>query len=911
MRLDTLNSVINGYPYAKDRDRAFTFIEFIKEFGGDNTDAEFLTSYKDYLNLWMNRKSGEITLTKDEFVRQKMIDILKTITVNYASYEEQQFLASIDWTNQDQIKTTIPLYVRKIREVCEFYRKQRNDIPLVVKRNSTKGSYQSVVEIIYNKIIDFAFNTKQLQPQMAELKKNLTVSIEQFVDTYSEYFDVPREKAYRIEKEREYMIECNMNEVDYRDYLDINEILKETLYTGEVYLIELGLMADLALDLTQDCVGEMLELKNQLLYEATINQVSLTDQINIRRRFYEKFIGCDLWYMFVDQMGNITMDVFCKAANPSGNLLNCGNPDRAVTQGQAIELLTHVGLFFKPDKTSILKINAKERSWSIDENKLSAGSVYVFPDPTKYGNIGNNKNLDYPLIMTYKMNYDIRNLSSGLAQADPLILLDEQAWQSYYSKQQDIFKTLNNKDFDYSFTSLANEGFIQNYQTDIYSNEFAIFKGYKEVYRADGALDHIEVPNKFLTQSITQVDAREENQFQIFQPILLNGGYFEDPEHPGHYEVDSNGNKKYIPGKPFNFKQKSSNNSSINRTSLQLGKAPIITPQKIFPWVKLKNFGNSKNVKFIDNFHPINSSGNITSDAEHQNESINLINDTRSEFFSQLDFGSHKKVPIQGVDMSFIDIQNDDGVLFIRNNSSIKNRPITLADTMPWLPENLRTKKVINIHVKKNTLIYETKNEIVFVPYLYEDGKIIDNTGLHELFVLSKTNILLSDLIWNEKTQKFIIVIFNKYISSKATLIPSIYQFDPIEYTFTMVVSAWQFIPAVETKLHEIEKSYFFDNDRFPAVQSYLQSLASSANTDLDDVCCSSSYNFENFNFTNQDNIDFGHIVLSYNNNLDTYLVAYLINDSNGAPNLYEHKFRITTKEMFNKTLTSTLYSLR
>lgn len=904
MRLDSLNSVINSYPNAKDRFRAFTFIEFIKEFGGDNTDAEFLSSYKDYLNQWTEIQTVDVNVSKEEYVKAKMLDILRSITITYASYEEQQFLASIDWSNAEQIKTTIPLYVRKIREICEFYRSKRNSIPLIIKKNSMKGSYQSVEEIIYNKIIDFVFNNRHLQPQMAELKQNLMVSIEKYVDTYSEYFDVPREKKFRIEKEREYMIEANMNDIDWRNYLQVSEIFNEALYSGEVYLEEIGLLADLALDLTQECAGEMLELKNALLYDASLNQIPLTDQIHIRRRFYEKFLGCDLYYLFKDANGNITVDLLCSAKNPSGNLLNCDHPDRAVTPGAEIELLSHVGLFFKPDKTSILKINAKDFSWSVDESKVEEGNVYVFPDPSKYGNIGNNKVENYPLMMIYKMTYDIRSISSGYVQDDPLIMLDEQAWQSYYSKQQDIFKVLDNKDYNYSFTSLSNLGFIHNYQTDVYGNEFALYKGYKEVYGPDGKLDHVEVPEKF-HPDVQRPDEREDEDLEAY-PILLNGGYFEDPYVPGHYEFDGSGKRYYVAGRAFNFKKTIRIDDYYQWTGLKLGRAPIITPSILYPWVDLMEFGETKSIKFIDHFRYTHAT------TDRNGNKDDLLDDGSTDFYTQLETDSDGDVPIIGTNQSFLELQNEPGTLFIKNNRFLETRPKSLANTFEWLPEKLRNKKIVNFQVKKNNLLYETEEEFIFAPYQYINGDFVNNLGLNELIVIPKKGIVYSDILWNEKEQVFLIVIFNKYTSTNGlyTLVPSIYRFNPIDYSFKRIVSGWEFFPNVVNEIRKIDKSYYFDNDRYNATEKYFESIAASPSEEFDKVFFSSNYNFENFNYPYQENIDFGRIVFSFNNNLNLHLLAYLITDNNGLPHIYEHKFKITTSQIFNNTLKTNVYSV-
>lgn len=906
MDIDRIDSVINGRFAAPDNDRVFTFIEFIKQFGGENTQEAFVGLYKDYLTRWTAIKTSDLEITEKEYVRQKMIDVLKSITLTYSSYEEQQYISSIDWTNIEQIKTLLPLYIRKIREICEFYRTKRNEIPQIIRKNSKKGSYQSVEEIIYEKIIDFIFNNRHLQPQMADLKQNLLVSIEQYVDTYSEYFDIPRDKELRVEPDREYMIEANMNDIDYRNYIEINQVINEIIYAGEVYLEEIGLMANLALDLTQDCVGQMLELKNELISSATVNQIPLTEQINLRRRFYEKYLGCDLYYMYVDFNKDIQIDLLCTAKNPSGNLLNCDTADRAVTQNEQLELLSHIGLFFKPDKTSILKVNARDYSWSIDKDKIEEDTVYVFPDPTKYGDIGNNKDPNYPLIMEYKMDYDIRNLSSGNMADDPLILLDDQAWNSYYSKQQDVFKILDNKNYDYSFTSLASKGFIHNYKTDVFGNEFAIFKGYKEVWVDDGhggkKLDHIEVSDKFYPE---KQEPDERDQFwDEKRSYIINGGYFEDPFFPGRYVTDEEGNRTYVPGKKFDHKKKLTIDDYYHWTGIKFGTPPLVTPDLLYPGINFGEYGCTRLLKYIDHFEYTGTNVNRLEGHE------DAVTDLLPEFSSQLETeGTEGDVPVVKVERSFLEIENESGTLFIKNNHEYENKPVSLSNLFTWLPEDLSQKRIKNFWIKKSVIVYETDDEFVFAPFIFEDGVFKNGLGLNELIVITKSDLVTTDLLWNEKEQVFYFLLFNKLESSnkQCTLVPSFYKFDPANYTFDLVATGWGFVPGFVDTLTLIEKDKHFPKDRFEAVQNKVKTYTKD---ETDPVFFSAANNLENFNYFYQEKIDFGKIIFTYNNNLDLYLIAYLITDNNGISYLYEHKFRLISDEIFNKTLTSNVYSI-
>ena len=86
--LTEIPSIINGYNNAKDKERVFTYIEFVKQFGYDNDTNIFISAYKDYVTQWGIVKKDSITLSDEEFVMKKMIDVLKSITLDYSSYEE-------------------------------------------------------------------------------------------------------------------------------------------------------------------------------------------------------------------------------------------------------------------------------------------------------------------------------------------------------------------------------------------------------------------------------------------------------------------------------------------------------------------------------------------------------------------------------------------------------------------------------------------------------------------------------------------------------------------------------------------------------------------------------------------------------------------------------------------------------
>ena len=63
--LSDIKSIINGWSNAKDNERVFTYIEFVKFFGYENDVNTFITSYKDYVTKWASIKKASISVNDD------------------------------------------------------------------------------------------------------------------------------------------------------------------------------------------------------------------------------------------------------------------------------------------------------------------------------------------------------------------------------------------------------------------------------------------------------------------------------------------------------------------------------------------------------------------------------------------------------------------------------------------------------------------------------------------------------------------------------------------------------------------------------------------------------------------------------------------------------------------------------
>lgn len=717
--LTNLYSLINGYTDAKDKERVFTFIEFIKEFGFENSSDTILSLYREYLILWSNTKKRNDFVDDADYVKEALTDTLKTIVLSYSSYEEQDFLANIDWENVHHKRAIIPFFARKIKEICDFYRQKRRDVSQFIDKNKFRGTRRSIEEIIYEKIIDFYFNNKNQIPQISYFQENLTITLEEYVDIYSEYFDIPRSKKCN-DKTRAALLSANINNVDHADYLEVGGVIANMIYSGEVYLQEIPLIAQVGLDLSAHCTGDLENLRQELLTNATLNQVSLSEQIAIRRRLYEKLLGCDLYYIYADENKNLQSNILVKAQNPSGNLLNCGSADMALVESEQIKLISHIGLFFKPDKLGILKVHADDFQWEVDMNKIQPDTFYVFPEPGKYGDIGSNKDINYPLVYEYKLNSVIKNISSGVAKDEPLAYLSSVTWGSYYSKQSDDFKLVDNKNFNYSFTSLSNTGLLHSYQVDMFGNEYGLFKG----FHIDYENNILTIPDITKSVEIKYIDSISDEDTKYTKNYIINGGYFVDPRYPS--------NKNRI-GKSFDHSQRIRHLSDYIWTGIIPHSQTFHTPDILSLHL---NFGTFEynNLKYKDHYEKVSSiSGTVETDKE-------IVTTVFESFVTDIadDMTIIKK------DYSLNELNEELGILYFNDRASGK---------IQIIGENIK-KYIIN----GETILLCKENTIEIYRYIF-DGSTTKFILVHNIDIKDES---IYEILYNERDDKFSILLLTK-----------------------------------------------------------------------------------------------------------------------------------------------------
>lgn len=461
----------------KDSIQPYTFIEFSTRASANTDVNNILSLYKEYLAEWANIKNkNQQVIDSKILLKEQIIDLLKIITISYSTPEEQAFLANLNWDfdnissagakeqARNAIYAALPIFVKRIKDIATFYKDQRSEATFTINRNKIRGTQASIEKIIFDKILNYLFNNDQVSVNYVQ--KYMNISIDNYIDVYSEYFDVDQAKANT----------CDYNDIDGSLYFELEDVLTDMLFDGKVYLREIPLIASLMIDLTQDCVGDKLTLKKELEADSKLALLSDNEKIALRKKLYQKYLGVDFYYLYKDSTGKVQTDIFIKADNPTNNLLNQQTADTPVTASKQLKLLKNIGLFFKPDKTSILRVNAVNYSYIIDNDKVVSDKIYIFPDPAVYGNVAFNSQKEYPFIIEYSFTDYVKNYDFGFAKNDPYVNESQQGVYAYYSRQQDLCRIRQQAGIAAPFSDLYNRGYIETSKTDMYGNNFALIK---------------------------------------------------------------------------------------------------------------------------------------------------------------------------------------------------------------------------------------------------------------------------------------------------------------------------------------------------------------------------------------------------------------------------------------------------
>jgi len=473
-------SVTNPIPQDEVRDNVspFSFLDFITYSRVEYAPEEYSSLYTRYLKLWYSKqdtsKSEQTSQFKDTY-RQFM----REVVVNYTTESEKRFLQKINFEDPADLDIAIPFFANKLKDIALFYKKKRDEGKYVIDRNKVKGSTvgveKAIFDNIYNLIITADDTLNSQTYNIDTIASNLNIDIEEYIDVYGSYFDLPRTSTDT--GLRDDLYSSNVNSIESKYWLDPDAI---DAITATSFIEELRAFSINPPKVTAETFDNICDPDNpfaELVAGNTKDNYSPAQIYALKRRLLEKYIGTDIFYIDTSTTPS-TSGVLVRADNPTNNLLNLQTADTATVESNEIRLLRDVGLFFEPDNIGLFKLNAHNFTYNINTTALEDGQIYIFPDPELYGNVSVNPQSAYPVTFKIDNRENIRNVSSGLASGDPYITNKSSTFEPYNTKEResDELLVLNDLSNKLNFTDLYEEGAIAKYQFDPYGNEYALFK---------------------------------------------------------------------------------------------------------------------------------------------------------------------------------------------------------------------------------------------------------------------------------------------------------------------------------------------------------------------------------------------------------------------------------------------------
>jgi hypothetical protein len=416
-------------PLAIDKANPLPFLDWVKYFASISTDPSFLLiQYKNYVNAWFNVQKTNPT-DKQNTVKNLYVSLFKDISVNFLTHEEKRFVSNVNLNNVSEITAILPLFVRKIKDICLYFVSQRENVKHSVYDHNLKSSPFSI-----DKAINNALNQSFLDPKINKLfadsgisindvRNKLIIEIEPLYDLETNYYDINPNlslSAYDATNLRLQYGAANAYDFDPNLFVDFDNSVINAISQYPVILQELGANFSVNLNFT----GQDLQYLKDEDFTSLVNDLDTNNlRLQSLKEGLQYFSGSNFYYLSTNATKQFAYGKLFET-NTFANYLNRRFPTVAMVESDKLVPENTVGRFYKPDKLGIL--NFLNFTLEGKVNSLSANYIYVFPDPSIYGNISglSRTKLDTPFIYSEDAsvlkNNNINNFAFGKALTDYL-----------------------------------------------------------------------------------------------------------------------------------------------------------------------------------------------------------------------------------------------------------------------------------------------------------------------------------------------------------------------------------------------------------------------------------------------------------------------------------------------------------
>jgi len=469
------NSITNALDDKKFDGRSpFSLIEFLNYTGALEKTSDELNLYNIYLRKWQD--TANVTLTNiNADLKTQFLSFLSEVKIFYTTPEEKRYLDNINLEDDEQLSIAIPFFARKIKDISQYFAKKRKEVARDVQYVKRKGSHTGLTDAIKIELLDIysgddIITGLTIPEDIGTFINNISIEVENNYDIFNDYYDLDpgQEPAFydTVSGNRYDYFTSNTNIISGAFFYDTEQAIKDIINTQGVVLKEIpGLLVDF--DTTDTS-----SLPNTFFQDYQ-NTGSSNLKYLLQAELIQNYMGTDMYYISSNSNNQVLSGKMFDASYPHRNLLNINNAATIQVSSDQIQSERDVGLFYKPTNFGIIKIDAAFEP-VLDTRTIEKDTVYMFPDPARYGNIDGvgGAPRTSPFIFVLK-NTEFKNNSSSFGK--PLVKSnsDDQNFYSYSSLEQDNFK-IDNISPLYGIESGKLSGNIFKEVGDIYGNIYFV-----------------------------------------------------------------------------------------------------------------------------------------------------------------------------------------------------------------------------------------------------------------------------------------------------------------------------------------------------------------------------------------------------------------------------------------------------
>lgn len=144
--------------------------------------ADALRVYNEYITSFYKTKATAI-VTEKEQIRQSYIYFLETLGVEYASEHEKNFYSNIDFSDELDVQSIIPLYVKTLKDIAAKIKTKRVDKRHTKLKYNLIATEKAIERFFYRFILDNYTNRKSSSfADIADVIDGFAVKIEELYD---------------------------------------------------------------------------------------------------------------------------------------------------------------------------------------------------------------------------------------------------------------------------------------------------------------------------------------------------------------------------------------------------------------------------------------------------------------------------------------------------------------------------------------------------------------------------------------------------------------------------------------------------------------------------------------------------------------------------------------------------------